>query len=108
MNIVLLTGYKSLHDHSKKDGAVPEDKWVAVAVASVKGMLSAGAGRDTRRAECRWIASRLQLADCLTKTGLSNTLRLVFGACVTRLRELSKQQMKCTEKPKLFILFNGM
>ena len=66
MPIKLYTDCKSLFDHLKKDGAVPEDKWVAVAVASLKCCVSAGAGRRTSKAECKWIASRWQLADCLT------------------------------------------
>ena len=88
LNIILFTDCKYLYGHLKKDGAVPEDKWVAVAVASVKCVVSAGAGRDTRRAECRWIASRWQLADCLTKCGA------VLDASSICLHELSLQQIK--------------
>ena len=61
MSINLFTDCKCLYDHLKNDGAVPEDKWVAVAVASAKCVVSAGAGRDTRRAECRWTVSRWQI-----------------------------------------------
>ena len=32
--IVLYTDCKSLYDHLRKDGAVPDDKWIAVAIAS--------------------------------------------------------------------------
>ena len=100
MNSIQFTDCKSQYDHLKKDGAVPEDKWVAVAVASVKCVVSAGAGRNTRRAECRWIASRWQLADCLTKSGLAKTLRAVLNASSTRLHELSLQQIKRSKKSK--------
>ena len=44
--IILYTDCKSLFDHLKKDGAVPDDKWVAVAVASLKGAVSAGPGQN--------------------------------------------------------------
>ena len=105
----MFTDCTSLYDNLKKDGAVPEGKWLAVAVASVKCMVSAGAGRDTRRAEYRWTASRWQLADGLTKTGLSNTLRFVLGSSVTRLHALSMQQIKRSKKPKAvhFIKWDG-
>ena len=49
--VVLLTDCKSLLDNLKKEGSVPDDKWVAVPVASLRGALSAGPGRDTRKAE---------------------------------------------------------
>ena len=58
MAIILYTDCKSLYDHLKKEGAVPDDKWVAVAVASLKCAVSAGAGRNTDKSECRWLASR--------------------------------------------------
>ena len=41
--VVVFTDCKSLHDNLRKDGSVPDDKWVAVAIASLRGALSAGA-----------------------------------------------------------------
>ena len=94
LKVVLFTDRKSLRDHLKKDGAVPDDKWVAVAVAATKRKASAGAGRNTSKIECRWIASRWQLADCLTKGGLAQTLRDILTNKATRLHELSLQEIK--------------
>ena len=42
---------KSSFDHLKTDGAVRDDKWVAVAVASLKCAVSAGAGRTLSKSE---------------------------------------------------------
>ena len=94
MQIQLFTDAKSLFDNLKKDGAVPDDKWVAVSVASLKGNVSAGPGRNTNKSECRWIASRWQLADCLTKAGLGSTLRGILIKGATRLHELSLNEIK--------------
>ena len=55
---MLFTDCKSLFDNLKKDGSVPDDEWVAVPVASLRGAVSAGPGRDTRKAEARLVPSR--------------------------------------------------
>ena len=68
--------------------------WVAVAVASLKGAVSAGPGRNKTKSECRWIASRWQLADCLTKAGLGKALRMILTTSTTKLHELSLQALK--------------
>ena len=73
---------------------MPDDKWVAVPVASLRGAVSAGPGRDTRKAEARWVPSRWQLADCLTKKGLSAVFRERMSKASTRLHELSLQHVK--------------
>ena len=87
--IMLFTDCKSLFDHMKKENAVPDDKWIAVPVASLRGAISAGPGRDTRKAEARWVPSRWQLADCLTKKGLSAGFRETMKKGYTRLHEMS-------------------
>ena len=87
MAIILYTDCKSLYDHLKKDGAVPDDKWVAVAVASLRCEVSAGSGRNTDKSECRWLASRWQLADCLTKSDLSKRMREILTKGTTRLHD---------------------
>ena len=100
MQIKLYTDCKSLFDHLKKDGAVPDDKWVAVAVASLKCCASAGAGRNEEKAECKWIASRWQLADCLTRPNVTYTLRTILNRGATSLHELSAQQIKRDKQAK--------
>ena len=87
--IVLFTDCKSSFDNLRKDGSVPDDKWVAVPVASLRGAATAGPGRDTRKAEARWVPSRWQLADCLMKRGLSAVFRERMSKASTRLHELS-------------------
>ena len=74
--IILYTDCKSLYDHLRKDGAVPDDKWIAVAT------------------------SRWQLADCLTKPGLGKVLRGILQAGVTRLHELSLAQVRKAKSGK--------
>ena len=51
--IVLLTDCRSLFDHLVKDGSVPDDRWVAVNVAALRCVLSAGPGRDKIKVECK-------------------------------------------------------
>ena len=87
--ITLFTDCKSLFDHLKKDGAVPEDKWCAVGIATLRGSVSAGPERKLSKSECRWLPSRWQLADCLTKTGLAKSFRIRLEKASTRLHELS-------------------
>ena len=91
---MLFTDCKSLFDHMKRENAVPDDKWIAVPVASLRGAISAGPGRDTRKAEARWVPSRWQLADCLTKKGLSAGFRETMKKGYTRLHEMSLQHVK--------------
>ena len=92
--LTLLTDCKSLYDNLKKDGSVPDDKWAAIAIASLRGTVSAGPGRNSSKSECRWVASRWQLADCLTKCGLAKTIQERLRSTTTRLHELSAQNIK--------------
>ena len=67
---------------------------MAVPVESLRAAVSAGPGRDIRKAEARWVPSRWQLADCLTKKGLSAVFRERMSKASTRLYELSLQHVK--------------
>ena len=44
MKILLYTDAKSLYDHIKKEGTVPDDRLTVVALAALKGEVSAGPG----------------------------------------------------------------
>ena len=61
--IVVFTDCKSLYDNLKKDGSVPDDRWVAIPIASLRGAISAGAERNRDKSEMKWVPSRWQLAD---------------------------------------------
>ena len=97
---MLFTDCKSLFDNLAKDGSVQDDKWVAVPVASLRGALSAGPGRNTSKSEARWVPSRWQLADCLTKKGLAATFRERMSLGTTRLHELSMQAVRRKSQKK--------
>ena len=100
MPIVLYTDCRSLYDHLKKEGSVPEDKWVAVWVGSLRCGVSAGPDRNKTKSECKWVASRWQLADGLTKFGLAKTMYDHISRHCTRLHELSLHQFeKAKTKP---------
>ena len=89
----------------KKDGSVPEDKQVAVSMASLRGTVSAGPGRNKSKAEALWLPSRWQLADCLTKRGLGSMLRERLAHGSTRLHELSLAAIKKnTKTPPSFLV----
>lgn len=93
MKVVMLTDCKSLYDHLKREGTVPEDRYTAVQVAALRGEVSAGAGRNTSKAAMRWLPSRHQLGDGLTKSGLAEQMRTVLTSGRTRLHEMSAQQL---------------
>ena len=46
VRIILYTDCRSLYDHLKKDGSVPEDKYVAINVAALRCAVSAGPERN--------------------------------------------------------------
>ena len=94
MKVILWTDCKSLYDHLRKDGSVPDDRWTALSVGSLRCGLSAGGGRNEQKAECRWLPSRWQLADCLTKTGLGKVMRERMQSASTRLHERPSQSLK--------------
>ena len=73
---------------------MPEDKWVAVSIAALRCAVSAGAGRNKEKAECKWVATGWQLADCLTKFGLFNIIVPRIESGTTRLHELSAKAKK--------------
>ena len=80
---------KSLFDNVLKDASVPSDKLVAISVACLRGVASAGPQRDLSRTELRWLPTRWQLADALTRIGLGKLLRIRMAASQTCLFELS-------------------
>mmetsp|Transcript_18011 Transcript_18011/g.41724 ORF Transcript_18011/g.41724 Transcript_18011/m.41724 type:complete len:328 (+) Transcript_18011:687-1670(+) len=92
--MVQITDCKSLYDHVKADGKVPEDKKTAILTAGFKSLVSAGAERDEEKVELRWVASRWQMADALTKDGLSGQAREFMTSCHTKFHELSAQALK--------------
>ena len=103
IKIVLFTDCKSLFDNLKKDGSVPDDKWIAVPVAALRGAISAGPERNRSKSECRWVPSRWQLADCLTKKGLAAGFRERIVSGFTKLHELSVQEIKRKKAKKTYL-----
>ena len=99
LRIILYTDCRSLFDNLRKDGSVPDDKWVAISVAALRCALSAGAERNEDKSECKWVASQWQLADCLTKLGLDVVIQARIREGNTRLHELSANALK-KSKPK--------
>ena len=94
VKMILFTDCRSLFDHLKKDGSVPEDKWLAIGIASFRCAVSAGSERNEQKSECKWVASRWQLADCLTKPGLEKVIHARLVSASTRWHEDSLQQIK--------------
>jgi len=92
--IKMVTDCKSVFDHLKKEGAVPDDRWTALYVAALKCGVSCGPERDLEKAACLWVPSRWQLADVLTKLGLSSKFREIMAAGRTRLHEVSAQELR--------------
>jgi len=94
MRAQLLTDCKSLYDHMARDSKLPEDRWTAIHGAALRSAVSAGPGGDTAKCAMRWVASRHQLADGLTKRGLSERMRELMRTGTTRLHEISAQEAK--------------
>ena len=94
LGIVMVTDCRSLYDHMKVQGAIPDDRQTAIWVAALRCGVSAGPGRNTQRAWLRWTPSRWQLGDVLTKGGLSDNFRKQMrdGDCL--FCEPSAQSMK--------------
>ena len=93
MKTTLVTDCKSLYDHLKLDGKVPEYRQTALYIAAFRQRFAAGAatGAKTR---VLWGPSRWQLADALTKFGLDNEFRMLMATATTRLHEESAQLLK--------------
>ena len=62
----LITDCKSLYDHMKVEGKVPDCRHTAIYVAALRQTVVAGPGRH-RGTRMLWVPSRWQLADVLTK-----------------------------------------
>ena len=98
MGIVMFTDCKSLFDHVKTEGNVPDDKHTAVYVAALKNNVSAGVGRNVCKAQMRWVASRWMIADGLTKRGLTEQTRSFMRRAATRIHEESAQALSRVKK----------
>jgi len=94
MPTMLITDCKSLYDHMVKDATLPDDRWTALYIAALRGAVSAGIDRDLSKTEMRWVPSRSQLADVMTKTGLADRAREVMMDGAMLLHEVSAQQLK--------------
>ena len=93
MPVILFTDCRSLYDHVKSEGNVPDDKHTAIYVAALKTSVSAGVGRNECKAQMRWVASRWMLADGLTKGGLADQMRYYMSTATTRIHEESAQAL---------------
>ena len=93
LGIVLYTDCKSFYDHMKREGTVPEDPYTAMQVAVLRCEVGAGPGRRVDKAAMKWLPSRWQLADGLTKNGLSEKTRELLMRGSTRPHELIAQQL---------------
>ena len=87
MKTYLMTDCKSLYDHLKCDGKVPEDKHSAIWTAALRSYAAAGPGQHGKTVT-RWVTTKWQLADGLTKLGLDKLMRQVIGNGLTKLHEL--------------------
>ena len=94
IGVKLVVDCKSLYDNMAKDASVPEDKWTAIYIGALRCGVSAGVGRSQDKADMLWLPSRHQLADGLTTKGLGDNVRQIMRSGVTRLHELSEQELK--------------
>jgi len=90
----IMTDCKSLYDNIAKDCSLCDDRNTALYIASLRQQVSAGPQRDMRLAGMSWVPSRHQLADGLTKAGLSDTLRNVLRTGTALFHEESAQALK--------------
>jgi hypothetical protein len=90
----LVTDCRSLYDHLKSDGKVPDDRHTAIWIAALRGGVGAGPGIPKTKTPTMWVASRWQLADCLTKLGLDKAFRQILTTGKTRFHEPSAQAIK--------------
>ena len=68
--IVALTDCKSLHDYVRKQGGVPENKRLLLDLEIIRDQV-----RDDN-VQLKWIGTKYQLADALTKDGTEASLYL--------------------------------
>ena len=94
VGLVLVTDCRSLYDCIKKESSLPEDRRTALTLASLKQSVSAGVGRNTRKARLMWVPTRSQHADGLTKSGLGGALREFMTQCTVRFHEVSAKVLK--------------
>ena len=70
MPLALFTDCRSLYDHVKVEGNVPDDRHDAVWLGALKSHVSCGPQRDESKAGLRWLPSRWMISDGLTKKGV--------------------------------------
>ena len=85
---IQVTDCRSLYDHILTDAKVPEDRHVAIWVASLRSGLGA------EKTRMMWTPSRWQLGDGLTKSAAGKDLRLHLTRGTTQLHEPSAQEVK--------------
>eukprot|EP00971_Amphidinium_carterae_P011225 221028-Amphidinium_carterae.1 len=94
VRLIQITDCKSLYDHIKADARVPDCKKTAIHLAALKSDVGAGIERAAGKCELKWVASRWQLADVLTKRGLAKRARELLQTGITRFHEISQQEQK--------------
>ena len=98
MELHCMTDCKSLYDHLAKDAKLPSDRHTALHVAALRQLVGAGPQRDWSKAVMRWVASRAQIADPMTKPGLSKLCREIMERSTTLFHEESAQALKRKRK----------
>ena len=94
MPICVMTDCTSLVYYPPKEGAVSEDRHTAVKIARLRQVPSARPDRNKQKAMLAWCPSRCQLADFLTKYGLSKSCRVFREAAAATFHEQSAQASK--------------
>ena len=92
--IRVITECTSLFGCVATDASVLEDRGTALTVASLRGRCSAGVGRDEKRSGLRWVPTRVQLADGLTKSSAGVFLRNAKTSGTAQLQEESTNALK--------------
>ena len=100
MPLALFTDCRSLYDHVKVEGNVPDDRHDAVWLGALKSHVSCGPQRDESKAGLRWLPSRWMVSDGLTKGGLSDRVREFMRRNRTRVHEESAQAIKRNRERK--------
>ena len=90
----LMTDCRSLYDHVGKEGSLPDCRWISIHVACLQQEVSCGPQRHPELIGLKWVASRWQMADGLSKEGLSESTRLLMAKGTVRLHEMSAQVKK--------------
>ena len=93
---MVFTDCKSVYDNICKECSIPVDRLVAISIASLRGVASARPQRDEEKTCMKWVPTRWQLADALTKPGLESVLATRLASANSSSRSLGC----CVEKEK--------